>query len=81
LFVEEYLQDLRRDHFAPAALWLYGRRLCARAREDIVSAPAAVRSVWSVALLFFAAAFLAAVGMAVAYDRRLAYDLFLGTAL
>ena len=50
-------------------------------REDLVADPSAVRSVWNVALLFFAGAFLAAAGMAVAYDRHLAYDFFLQTAL
>ncbi len=81
MFVEEYLHDLRRDRFAPAALLLYGRRVAARVREQIYSNPGAVRSVWSVALGFFAAAFVAAVAMALVYDRHLAYDFFLHTAL
>jgi cardiolipin synthase len=81
LFVEEYLRDLRRDHFAPPALLLYVRRVGARVREQIYSNPGAVRSVWNVALGFFAAAFLAAVGIALVYDRHLAYDFFLRTAL
>ncbi len=81
MFVEEYLRDLRRDRFAPAALLFYARRVAARVREQIYSNPGAVRSVWSVALGFFAAAFVAAVGMALLYDRHLAYDFFLHTAL
>ncbi|MBI1797505.1 MAG: CDP-alcohol phosphatidyltransferase family protein [Candidatus Eisenbacteria bacterium] len=81
MFVEEYLRDLRRDRFAPAALLLYARRLAARVREEIYANPGAVRSVWNVALAFFAAAFLAAVGMALVFDRHLAYDFFLHTAL
>ena len=55
MFIEEYLQDLRRDRFAAGAMWLYARRAVARARENIVANPGAVRSVWSVALIFFAA--------------------------
>lgn len=81
MFIEEYLQDLRRDRFAPAALLLYVRRVAGRVREQLYANPGAVRSVWSVALGFFAAAFLAAVGMAYFYDRRLAADFLLYTVL
>ena len=81
MFVEEYLQDLRRDRFSPAALWLYARRVAARVREEIYANPGAVRSVWSVALGFFVAAFVVAGAMALRYDRHLAYDFFLHTAL
>jgi cardiolipin synthase len=81
MFIEEYLRDLRRDRFTPAALLLYARRVTARVREQIYSNPGAVRSMWTVALGFFAAAFVAAVGMALLYDRRLAADFFLHTAL
>jgi len=81
MFVEEYLQDLRRDRFAPPALLLYVRRLAQRVRGDMVANPGAVRSVWSLALLFFAAAFLAAVALALTHDRHLAYDFFLATSL
>jgi cardiolipin synthase (CMP-forming) len=81
VFVEEYLRDLRRDRFAPAALMLYARRVAARVREEIYANPGAVRSVWSVALGFFVAAFVVAVVMALVYDRHLAYDFFLHTAL
>jgi cardiolipin synthase len=81
MFVEEYLQDLRRDRFAPPALLLYARRLAQRSRGEMVANPGAVRSVWTLALLFFAAAFLAAVALALAGDRHLAYDFFLATSL
>ena len=81
MFVEEYLRDLRRDRFAPGALLFYVRRLATRVREQIYSNPGAVRSVWSVALGFFSAAFLAAVGIALFYDRHLASEFFLRTAL
>lgn len=81
MFIEEHLQDLRRDRFTPRALALYARRLAARVREDVVANPGAVRSVWLLGLGFFAGAFLSAAGMALAYDRRIAYDFFLQTAL
>lgn len=81
MFVEEYLQDLRRDRFAPRAVLHYVRRVGWRARESIYANPGAVRSVWSVALVFFAIAFLASVAMSLAYDRRLAYVFFLRTSL
>jgi cardiolipin synthase len=81
VFVEEYLQELRRERFAPAALWRYLRRVAGRIREHIYANPGAVRSVWSVALGFFAATFVASVGIALGYDRQLAYDFFLQTAL
>jgi cardiolipin synthase len=81
MFFEEYLQDLRRDRFAPPALLRCARRLAQRVRGDMVANPGAVRSVWSLALLFFAAAFLAAVALALTGDRHLAYDFFLATSL
>ena len=81
MFVEEYLQDLRRERFAPRALVIYARRVAARIREHVYANPGGVRSIWSVGLGFFAAAFLAAVAIALGYDRRLAYDFFLQTSL
>lgn len=81
MFIEEYLQDLRRERFAPGALLAYGRRVAARAREDVVANPSAVRSVWLLGLVYFAGAFLAASGMALGIDRHVAYDFFLQTAL
>ena len=80
MFVEEYLQDLRRERFAPRALHRYGRRVIGRVREQIYANPGAVRSIWSVALGFFAAAFLIAVAIALVYDRHLAYDFFVLTS-
>ena len=80
MFVEEYLQDLRRERFAPRALHRYGRRVIGRVREHIYANPGAVRSIWSVALGFFAAAFLIAVAIALVYDRHLAYDFFVLTS-
>jgi cardiolipin synthase (CMP-forming) len=81
MFVEEYLDQLRRDGFSPRALAVYVRRVARRARENAVAHPGAVRSIWSVALGFFAAAFLAAVAIAAADDRHLAQEFFLHVSL
>ena len=81
MFIEEYLQDLRRDRFSPAAIRHYGRRVAAHMRAQIDAAPGTVRSIWSVALGFFAAAFLFAVTLALSGDRRLAERFLLDTAL
>jgi len=81
VFIEEYLQDLRAARFSPRAFAVYMKRVAERVREDLVSNPSAVRSVWSVALGFIAFAFLGAAVMAMGHDRRLAYDFFLQTAL
>ncbi len=81
MFVEEYLQDLRRDRFAPPALLHYARRMVQRSRGEMVTNPGAVRSVWSLALFYFAAAFLAGVALAIRGERHLAYDFFLATSL
>ena len=81
MFIEEYLQDLRRERFTPAAGLLYLRRASARVRECLVANPGAARSLWSLGLLFFACAFVGAAGVALADDRHLAYALFGWTAL
>ena len=81
LFIEDYLQDLRRDRFSLPAWVSYARRAAGRARECLVANPGAVRSLWSLALLYFAAAFVAAAAMALAFSRPLAHALFLWTAL
>jgi cardiolipin synthase len=81
VFIEEYLQDLRRDRFSPPAMVAYARRAAGRAREVLVANPGAVRSLWSVALLYFAAAFIAAAIMALGYSRPLANAFFFWTAL
>lgn len=81
MFIEEYLQDLRRDRFTPAALRRYARQVAAHVRAQLDAAPHTVRSIWSVALAFFAAAFLFAVALALAGEQRLAEAFLLGTAL
>lgn len=79
MFIEEYLQDLRRDRFAPSAVLVYLRRTAARVREELDANPGAVRSIWSVALLVFATAFVAAAALALAGPRALAVEFLLGT--
>jgi len=81
VFIEEYLQDLRRDRFSLPAVIVYLRRATGRLREHLDANPGGVRSVWLVAIGFFAAAFLTAVAMSLAFDHRLAYDFFLRTSL
>lgn len=81
MFIEEYLQDLRRDRFAPAAALLYARRVARRVRENLYTSPGTVRSIWTVGIGFFAAAFFAAGVIAFTVDRRLAYEYFLQTSL
>lgn len=81
MFLEAHLQQLRRDHFSPRALLVYSRHVGIRIRDDLVASPGAVRSIWSLALAYFAVAFVAAVAMSIAWDRRLAYAFFLQTAL
>jgi cardiolipin synthase len=81
MFVEEFLEDLRRERFSTRAIATCVRRLAGRVRENLDANPGAVRSVWSVALGFFALAFLAAAAIAVVHDRALAYDFFRHTAV
>src|SRR5262245_59444592 len=81
MFVEEYLQELRRERYAPAAWWVYARRVGQKARADILANPAAVRSIWTVALGMFAATFAVAVALALRADRHLANEFFVQTSL
>lgn len=81
MFIEEHLQELRRQRFTPLALVECLRRTGASIRADMDANPGAVRSVWIVGLVFFASAFVAAVWIALAYDRSLASDFLLQTAL
>jgi phosphatidylglycerophosphate synthase len=81
VFVEEYLRDLRRDRFSPRAVAAYARRVAADVRGQFDANPAAVRAIWSVALAFFAADFLAAGCLALGGSRHLAIRFFLDTAL
>jgi cardiolipin synthase (CMP-forming) len=81
VYIEEYLQDLRRDRFAPRAIVRYVRRAFARAREGMIANPGAARSIWSLGLVFFALCFLGSSAIALWDERRLALDFFLFTTL
>ena len=69
MFIEEYLQDVRRDRYAPAAFVRYARRVASHVRENLYANPGAVRSIWSVGPGFFATAFLCPAIQTVAGDR------------
>src|SRR5206468_13097081 len=77
VFIEEYLQELRRDRFTPAAFARYFRRVAQLARENLDANPGGARAVWSVALGFFAVAFMASAAVALSVDRWLASGTFL----
>ncbi len=75
MFVEEFLQDLRGERFAPRAIGRYVRRTVRRSRDTLVANPAAVRSLWTLALVFFALFFAASLVTALFDGRRLGLDL------
>ena len=81
MFIEEYLQELRRDGFSPAAAARYIRRVARLTRENLDANPGGVRAVWSVALAFFAAAFVASAVVALRIERGLAYEVLLWTSV
>jgi len=81
MFVEEYLVDLRRERYAPRALFAYARRVGQRVRTDVMAMPGAVRSIWSVALGYFVAAFAGAAAIALRVDRHLAIEFFMQTSV
>ncbi|MEO5618197.1 MAG: CDP-alcohol phosphatidyltransferase family protein [Candidatus Eisenbacteria bacterium] len=81
MFIEEQLQHLRRDRFSLPALVRYVRAVAGQVRAGWDANPSAVRSVWSVALMFFAADFVAAASLAVRFGARFGVDFFLATAL
>lgn len=81
MFIEDHLRELRERRFAPRAIFDYVRAVAARVRADWLANPFAVRSIWTVALAFFALAFCGSIAMSLAWDRALAYRFFLNTAL
>jgi cardiolipin synthase len=81
MFVEEDLQPLRAAGYSPLALLDYARRLARRVRAGMVANPAAVRSLWTLALLYYALAFVAAAAISLGVDRQLGFDFFVWTAL
>ena len=81
MFVEEHLRELRAQRYAPRAWLEYVRAVGAHVRGEVFANLGAVRSIWTVALAYFAAAFVAAAVMSMRWDRDLAYHFFGGTAL
>lgn len=81
MFIEEYLEDLRRERFTPRAVGRYLRRIAGRVRENLDASPGAVRSVWTTALGFFTLTFAACAALAWTDDRHLAYALFVNTSI
>lgn len=81
MFIEEQLQDLRRDRFSLPAFVRYARAVAGEVRAGWDANPMAVRSVWSVALLFFAGDFVASAALAVRFGARFGVDFFLATGL
>lgn len=64
MFVEEYLQDLRRERYRPAAVARYVARAWQRGREEAARNPGAARSVVVLGLTLFGLAFVGAVAIA-----------------
>jgi phosphatidylglycerophosphate synthase len=81
VFLEEHLRDLRRDRFVPRAWFAYARCVGAHVRRELLANPAAARATWTAAVVYFAAAFAAGVGLTLAGHWELATRFFLGTAL
>jgi cardiolipin synthase len=81
VFIEEFLQELRRDGFSPPALARYLTRLARLTRENLDANPGGVRAIWSVALAFFACAFVVSAAVALRIERGLAYELLLWTSV
>ena len=81
MFIEDHLRVLREQRFAPRAIAAYLRHVASQVRADWLANPFAVRSIWTVALAFFALAFLGSIAMSLAWDRALAYRFFLNTSL
>jgi len=81
VFLEEHLRDLRRERFAPRAVASYARHVGAHVRRELLANPSAARAIWTTAVAYFVAAFLAAGGMALSGEREMATRFLLGTTL
>jgi cardiolipin synthase len=65
VFIEEYLRDLRRDRYRPAAIGRYVSRAWQRARLDVAGNPQGARSVLVLGIALFGLAFVGAVVLAI----------------
>jgi cardiolipin synthase (CMP-forming) len=81
VFIEEYLQDLRRDRYRPAAVARYVARAWQRGREEVARNPEAARSLLVLGLALFGLAFLGSVGVALAAGLTEARRILLWTGL
>lgn len=81
MFVEEYLKDLRRDHYTPAAFHRYLSRCWQLARGEAAANPDGVRSIVFLGLVLFGITFLASLGMALTTDLGVARKIMVWTGL
>ena len=79
--IEEHLKELRAQRFAPRASGEFLRRVGSVVRGDLLANPGAVRSIGTLAVVYFAGAFLAAIALAFAFDRGLAERFLIDTSL
>lgn len=68
MFIEEYLQDVRKQRFRPSAWARYASRGWRKVKADAAANPDAVRSILLLSLLLFALFFVASIGLAVLTD-------------
>lgn len=81
MFVEEYLADLRRDRFSPAATRTWVRRSLQLARDTAFRRPETMRSLGLVGLVGFLVLLAGAIATALLVSRPLAVELFVQTGL
>jgi cardiolipin synthase len=81
MFVEEYLADLRRDRFAPAALRTWIRRSLTLARDTAFRRPETMRSIGLTGVVGFLVLLCGAIATALLVSRPLAAELFVQCGL
>jgi cardiolipin synthase len=79
MFVEEYLADLRRDRFSPAAIGTWIRRSLTLARDTAFRRPEAMRSIGLTGVVGFLVLLAFAIATALLVSRSLAIELFVQT--
>jgi cardiolipin synthase (CMP-forming) len=81
VFIEEHLQELRRERYRPGAVGRYVARAWQRGREDVARNPEAARSIVVLGLTLFALAFVGSVGVALGIGLVEARRVLLWTGL
>ncbi len=81
MFIEEYLQDLRRERYRPAAVGRYVARAWQRGRVDVARSPEAARSIVVLGLALFGLAFIGSVAVALGAGLVEARRILLWTGL